>query len=49
MKSIIPTMPEILREAIIVSAGALIAAVVIKQLPPNVRALFYFNQGGQNG
>lgn len=39
---IIPTMPEILREAIIVAAGALVAAVVIKSLPPHVRELFTF-------
>lgn len=42
----LPTLPEIAREAIIVAAGALVAAVVIKSLPPNVQALFSFNDKG---
>lgn len=36
----IPTMPEIVREAIIVAAGALLAAAVVRSLPPNIRAAF---------
>lgn len=43
---ILPTMPEILREAIIVAAGALVAALVIKALPPHVRELFTFSDRG---
>lgn len=31
---IIPTAPEVLREALIVIAGALLAAVIVGQLPP---------------
>lgn len=40
----IPTLPEIAREALIVAAGALVAAVVIKALPAHVRELFYFQK-----
>ncbi|WP_009518572.1 hypothetical protein [Hydrogenophaga sp. PBC] len=37
MKNIIPSVPEVGREAVIVLAGALLAALVIGQLP-GVRA-----------
>lgn len=40
IKAIIPTGPEVLREALIVAAGALIAALVIRSLPPETRRLF---------
>lgn len=33
MKKIIPTVPEVARETIIVIAGALVAALIIGQLP----------------
>lgn len=36
----IPTAPEILREAIIVAAGALLAAAVVRALPAEWRQLF---------
>lgn len=40
VKAIIPTVPEIAREAIIVCAGALLAALVVKALPVDWQALF---------
>lgn len=40
MKFTLPTMPEIVREAIIVAAGAALAALVIRSLPPEMRRLF---------
>ncbi|WP_153469089.1 hypothetical protein [Rhodocyclus gracilis] len=40
MNKIIPTMPEVLREAIIVAAGALIAALVVRSLPQKYRDMF---------
>lgn len=42
----IPTMPEIVREAIIVAAGALLAAAVVRMLPAEYRQLF--NLTGDN-
>jgi len=33
MKGVIPTVPEVLREAIIVMAGALLAALILSRLP----------------
>lgn len=33
MKGVIPTIPEIAREAMIVVGGALLAAVIVGQLP----------------
>lgn len=42
----IPTMPEIVREAIIVAAGALLAAAVVRMLPDQYRQLF--NLTGEN-
>ena len=40
VKAIIPTLPEIGREAIIVLAGALLATIVVRQLPDSVKAYF---------
>lgn len=40
IKTIIPKPPEILREAIIVVAGALLAAWVARQLPPQYQSWF---------
>jgi len=42
---IIPTMPEVLREAIIVAAGALLAAMVVRSLPAKYRDLFNLTGG----
>lgn len=36
----IPTLPEVVREAIIVAAGALLAAAVVRSLPQSVRSKF---------
>lgn len=33
MKSVIPTLPEIGREAVVLIAGALVAAWIVHQLP----------------
>lgn len=33
MKSIIPTLPEISREALVMIAGAIIAAAIVGQMP----------------
>lgn len=33
MKSIVPTVPELTREALIVIGGAIIAAAVMSQIP----------------
>lgn len=45
MKTLVPTLPELGREAIIVIAGALIAALVLSQLP-SVRAYIQKNTTG---
>ncbi|AKU11539.1 hypothetical protein AzCIB_1638 [Azoarcus sp. CIB] len=42
LKSIIPSGPEILREAVIVLAGALLATVVIRMLPATAKQWFTF-------
>lgn len=47
VKSIIPTAPEVLREAIIVLAGALLAVVVVKALPAEWRQWFNLSGGNQ--
>lgn len=47
MKGIIPTMPEVLREAIIVAVGALIAAAVVRMLPAETRRLFSLPGGNE--
>ena len=45
----VPTMPEVLREAVIVLAGAAIAALVVNAvLPPEWRKYFSLTGGGQN-
>lgn len=36
----IPTLPEVVREALIVCAGALLAAAVVRSLPPSLRDKF---------
>lgn len=36
----LPSMPEIVREAIIVAAGALLAAAVVRMLPADKQSLF---------
>ena len=40
IKAIIPKPPEIIREAIIIVAGALLAAWVARQLPAQYQAWF---------
>jgi hypothetical protein len=40
MNKWVPTFPEIVREALIVAAGAAIAALVVRSLPEDVRAWF---------
>lgn len=42
MPNWMPKPQEILREAIIVAAGALVATLIVRQLPDNVRGLFSF-------
>lgn len=44
---IIPTMPEVLREAIIVAVGALIAAAVVRALPAEYRRMFSLTGGNE--
>lgn len=46
--NIIPTTPEFLRETLIVLGGAILAAVVLSQLP-TVRAFIQRNMGGAAG
>lgn len=43
----IPTAPEVLREAIIVVAGALLATIVVKSLPDQYRGMFNFTGSQQ--
>lgn len=40
VKAIIPKAPEVLREAVIVLAGALIATVIVRGLPADIRRWF---------
>lgn len=49
VRKIIPTGPEVLREAIIVAAGALLAAMVVRNLPQKWRDMFNLSGGSQNG
>lgn len=42
MKSLIPSLPEIGREAVIVLAGALLATIVVRALPAQYKAWFTF-------
>lgn len=45
----IPTAPEIVREAIIVAAGALLAAIVVRSMPDEWRTYFSLTGGKSNG
>ncbi|HJV24557.1 MAG TPA: hypothetical protein VJ673_02675 [Aromatoleum sp.] len=40
IKQVIPKAPDILREAIIVMAGALLASIVVRGLPPSLSKYF---------
>lgn len=42
MKALIPTLPEIGREAVIVLAGALLATLVVSALPAKYKKYFTF-------
>lgn len=42
MKDIIPSIPEVAREALILLAGALIATAIVKALPDKYKGLFSF-------
>lgn len=42
LKAMIPSVPEIGREAVIVLAGALLATIVVKMLPAQYKSLFTF-------
>jgi len=42
-----PTAPEVLREAVIVIAGALLATLVVKSLPAEYRGMFNFTGSNQ--
>ena len=44
---IIPSAPEVLREALIVLTGALIAYTVVQLLPPRMKKYFSLNGGNQ--
>lgn len=43
----LPTGPEVIREVIIVLAGALVATMIVKSLPSDQRGLFNFMGGNQ--
>lgn len=43
----LPTGPEVLREAIILLAGAVLATLVVKSLPDQYRGLFSFTGSNQ--
>lgn len=47
LKKVIPTAPEVLREAIIVLAGAVLAVVVVKALPAQWQQWFNLSGGNQ--
>lgn len=47
VKSVIPSGSEVVREAIIVMAGALLAVVVVRALPEQWRQWFNFSGGSQ--
>lgn len=47
MKSVIPSGSEVVREAIIVMAGALLAVVVVRALPQQWQQWFNFSGGSQ--
>lgn len=40
MPKILPTLPEVAREAIIVMAGAFVAAIIVRGLPSDLRRWF---------
>lgn len=42
IKAMIPSVPEIGREAVIVLAGALLATLVVRALPDQYKKLFTF-------
>lgn len=43
----IPTGPEVIREAVILLAGALVATAIVKSLPQQYAGLFTFNGSNQ--
>jgi len=45
--AVIPTAPEVLREAVIVMAGALLAVVIVRQMPLAWRQWFDISQIGK--
>ena len=47
IKDFIPTAPQVIREAIIVMAGALLAVIILKQLPLNIQSMFNINSIGE--
>lgn len=40
LNQIIPKAPDVLREAVIVMAGAFLAAVIVRGMPPELRRWF---------
>jgi len=49
MPSWMPKPHEIMREAIIVAAGALVAALIVRQMPDNIRTLFSISGSAGQG
>lgn len=48
--SFIPTAPEVLREAVIVMAGALLAVLIVRQMPATWQSWFNISTlGGKDG
>ena len=47
VRAIIPTGPEVLREALIVMAGALLAVAVVRVLPVEWQQWFSLNGGAE--
>lgn len=47
MKAIIPRAPEVLREAVIVLAGAFIAAAIVRGMPIELRRWFSWPSADQ--
>jgi len=47
LKTYIPGGPDIVREAIIVMAGALLAVLIVKQLPSTWQQMFNINSFGE--
>ena len=48
LKAVIPSVPDIAREAVIVLAGALLATLVVRALPAKYKALFTFPTSNTN-